>query len=336
VKIDVHCHAYPAEVFEFLAARYPDRIVFRDGRGGPASGPWIDAWDETIRLQEMDECGIDLEILSSPQAYAGGAEHLPELCRMVNDVYSGVVHRHPGRFRSFMHLPFLNVEASLAELHRLSEDPAFVGVFLPSNVGGAYPDDPTFEPFWRVFAERRLPVFIHPLQSSCYKDPLHPATLTLPFDTTLAVVRMVVTGVFDRQPDLALLVSHLGGTLPFLARRVDLGVELPDYYATPIWHTDQLPSDHIARLYVDTAQGWSEPAFRCAESVVSTDHILFGTDHFDAKTRFVERTVAFLEDLELTDDARERIFGANARALFRLDESIVGNISAGRPGRSVV
>ncbi|HEY0520188.1 MAG TPA: amidohydrolase family protein [Ilumatobacteraceae bacterium] len=323
MKIDVHCHGYPAELFEFLAAHYPERIVYRDGKGGPAAGPWIDAWDENVRLREMDDCGIDLEILSSPQAYAGGGEHLPHLCRMVNDVYSAAVGRHPDRFRSFVHLPFLDVDAAMAELRRVADDSAFVGVFLPSNVAGTYPDDQTFEPLWHEFTARHLPVFLHPLQSSCYKDPLNPATLTLPFDTTLAVVRMAVAGVFDRHPELALLVSHLGGTLPFLARRIDLGYDLPSYYSTPIWTTDQRPSDHIGRLYVDTAQGWSEPAFRCAESVVSIDHILFGTDHFDAATRFVEKTVAFLEDLDLEDDARESVFSGNAMTLFRLSASDV-------------
>ena len=309
---------------DFFARRntfYPDAIELGQDEQRRLLATWagttLPAWDHAGRLADIDRAGIDIEILSCPPVYSRVDEHAPELCRLVNEAIAAACRRDPQRFRGFAHLPFNDMKLALEEMRRALDELGFVGVLVTSNIGGRYLDSAEYYPFWEEANRRRVPVFMHPSSSPCYRDDQPGPLLSFPFDTTLSVYRLIYGGLYERLPDIILIVAHLGGTLPFLARRTDLVFDVPGFfpgYKPPA----RRPSEWMRKLYVDTALGWNRGAFNCTRELVGLDHIVFGTDYFVRSTRFMEWTIEFIDGLGLTASEREMIYEKNARQILKL------------------
>jgi predicted TIM-barrel fold metal-dependent hydrolase len=313
--IDFHSHAFPGEVLDAMHRLYPEMVALQQRPEGPVhlihSQTPLPGWDPTLRIREMGAAGIDLEVLSCPLVYLATGAHLSELCRLANDALADTCRRHPGRFLALAHIPFDGMRPALDELARCLDILGFGGVLLSSNFAGRYPDEPEFDPFWAEVDRRRVPVFLHPSLASNYRgDPL-PALLSAPFDTTYAATRLLCRGLYDRFPGIVLVLAHMGGALPYLARRVDLGFEM-NMFSRLGWQISGLPSRQMKNLYLDTAMSWSPGAFACAREVVGIDHLLFGTDYFMPGSRFMERTVGFLDSLEIAPAERDLLSSGNA------------------------
>jgi aminocarboxymuconate-semialdehyde decarboxylase len=321
MKIDFHCHAFPAECFQTLQKYYPEVVELKEDSQGRSYAIWantrLPAWDHGQRLIDMDRAGVDIEILSNPPMYSRVDDHSPELCRLVNDALAESCKHDPDRFKAFAHLPFNNMDAALQELTRALDELGCVGVLITSNVGGRYLHTPDFFPFWEVVNRRRVPVFMHPAHSPFYRDDEPPTLLSFPFDTTLSATKLLYGGLFERFPDTILILAHFGGTLPYLARRIDLGFDEPAFFINDK-QIARRPSEYMKQLYVDTALGWHEGAFNCARDLVSIDHIVYGTDYFILGTKFMEWTTEFLEGLQLSPLEREKIYGQNAARILHL------------------
>lgn len=319
--IDFHCHAFPADLLRALGKYYPEVVHFTEDRVRGAyaihAGAALPAWDDALRTRDMDQAGVDLEILSCPPLYTALDEHLPELCRLANDTFAESCRRYPDRFKAFAHLPFNNMDALLKEMSRCLDDLGFVGVFVGSNVGGHYLDAPQFEPFWHEADRRRVPVFLHPQLSPGYHDSEQPPIFSFPYESTLAVTRLITRGLYDRFPNIVLVVAHLGGTLPYLAQRIDLGYEIP-MLRTSEWKSSRPPSEYMNRLYLDTAMGWNRGAFNCARDMVGIEHLILGTDYFIRESRWMERTIGFLDSLDINPSERELISYRNASTILKL------------------
>ena len=319
MKIDLHAHGYPAPFLRKLKEYYPVGVEL-DARGGLVTadyGTALPPWDPELRIREMGEAGIDMEILSSPRVYTRVDEHSGELCRIVNDVFAAAARAAPEHFRAFAHVPFHTMDEALRELDRALALPGVVGVFLGSNLGGKYPHTDDFLPFWTEVARRRAPVFMHPQAPPRYEDG-HPRPLiAFPTDTTISVTNLLYGGLFERFPDLVLILSHLGGTLPFLARRIDMGFEI--YDPRQYRRIARRPSDDMSKLYLDTALGWHRPAFECARALVGIEHLVFGTDYgFAHPSDVMEVTTAFLDGLGLSTHDKMLLESGNARRLLGL------------------
>ena len=246
---------------------YPGVIDLKQDKDGRKSAIWANVplpiWDQDERLADLDRAGIDLEILSNPPVYSRLDERTPELCRLVNDVLAKSCRREPGRFKALAHLPFNDCGAALIEMARALDQLGCVGVLVTSNIAGRYLDSPDFEPFWAEVSRRGMPVFMHPSNSPCYRDDQPPTLLSFPFDTTLSAFKLLQRDLYERFPDLTLVLAHLGGTLPYLAQRIDIAFDSPGFYgAFP--KPKQRPSELMRKLYVDTALGWNRGAFNCA------------------------------------------------------------------------
>lgn len=298
-KIDCHCHGFPPIVHEALAAS-----------GKSFSAIPRTPWDAAARIAEMNDVAIDVELLSCPHVYAVTA-NLGSVCRELNDAFAGDVAAHGAHFRAFVHLDLNDPAAVIAELDRTAGNDAFCGVIVPSNIGGRYLDEPEFVPVWAALAERNVPVFMHPVDSPCYRDGEPATVLSWPFDTTLALMRLITRGIFDRYPDLVLIASHLGGVLPYIAHRIDIAFG-PQ---TASWTCVQPPSSYLSKLYVDTAVGWSRAAFDCAREHVGIEHIVFGTDHFNATLPHMKKIDTFILNA-LTESERTHVYHANAERIF--------------------
>src|SRR5262249_34262971 len=136
-------------------------------------------------------------------------------------------------------------------------------------------------------------------------------------DTTLSTMKFLYSGLLERFPDLILIIAHLGGTLPFLARRIDIGFEVP-HFPEKYKQIPRRPSEYMQKLYFDTALGWHKPAFDCARGLVGIGAIVFGTGYFNEGSAFMAWTNAFLESLDLSKGDKEKIYSGNAERFLKL------------------
>jgi aminocarboxymuconate-semialdehyde decarboxylase len=317
-RIDVHAHAFPEAFLRDLAARYPQEVALTE-RDGTLIALWnkapLPAFDVAARLRAMDEEQVELEVLSAPPLYGHFDQHTADLCRSMNAFQVELARTYPGRFRAFLHLPCHDAHAVERELSRWSDEPAIVGVTMASNMNGAYLGDASLSYLWPLLCEARLPVFVHPVAPCGVSSPIALPILHFPNDTAIAAASLIYSGVFDRHPQLNVILPHYGGTLAMLAQRLDM-LRHPHFPPLPGVICEQAPSAYVSRFYVDTAQGFHEAGLACARAVFGSDHLLYGSDYFLLDTPWRHDLNAFL-DLSLTD-ARERaaILRGNARALL--------------------
>lgn len=319
-RIDVHTHCFPETFLREVAAAYPDRVqTVEPAEGRPMMAIWsgapLPAWDEERRCGEMDRDGVRLEILSAPTVYTAVDARTAELCQRINDAHARVADRQPGRFRFFVHLPVHDAVEARKEFERWLGSDAVVGVTLPSNLGGIYPGDRSLTPIWEWFHDAGLPVFIHPVKPCGIRSPLIPVVVDFPHDTATAGASIVYAGLFDRYPGLKVILSHYGGALGSLARRLDI-VDHPHFPRTVSAELVRTPSEYVGEFYVDTAQGFHRPAFECARATFGLGHLIYGSDHFFHDSPWRPELNRFLDSLMLRFDEREAILHGNAEQLL--------------------
>src|SRR6185436_19384686 len=157
-KFDLHTHYYPPAYFvkvrelpsEFSFGQSPSGQTIITYRGARFFGVTPAMTDVSLRLEDMDRVGIDVEVvsLSTPNVFFADAQHQPEIARMVNDAYADLVAQHPQRFKGFASIPMDDPDASLSELHRAIDELKLNGVILLSNIGGQPLTAPRYRPFF--------------------------------------------------------------------------------------------------------------------------------------------------------------------------------------------
>jgi predicted TIM-barrel fold metal-dependent hydrolase len=267
--IDVHAH--------FLPEAYREALV-RHGHDRPDGFPVIPEWSAVEHVAVMDRLGIERSLLSiSSPGVALGVEAI-DLARMTNEEGRRAVVDHPGRFGLFASLPLPDVDAALAEIAHCCDHLDVDGFALLTNVGGTYLGDPSLAPVWAELDRRRARVFLHPTSPPCWEQTAlgrpRPMVEFL-FDTTRAVVDLVLSGTIARHPGLAVIVPHGGAALPMVADRVSVFSLLLDAPADgPV---DVLGD--LGRLHYDLA-GYPVPRqLEALCTLVDADHLHYGSDH---------------------------------------------------------
>lgn len=287
MRIDAHAHAQPPEYLDALLAsgRYESvrdaegRIVVRE-RGSRFLTITPQMHHPEQRVAEMDEAGIDMQILSvtTPQVYFLQGQAAVDLARRCNDYLADIVRSYPTRFRALASVPLTaDPDAAVREFVRCLDDLGMVGAIIGSNIDGRPIDDPAFDAFYAEADRRATTLFIHPMVPAGIEvmNPYALAPLVgFMFDTTLAVSRLIFSGFFERYPRVKVLVGHLGAAVPYLAGRLDIGWRsYSDCQGIP-----HPPTEYIRRLYLDTVS-FHAPALRCALDTVGPDRIVFGSDY---------------------------------------------------------
>ena len=321
-RIDVHCHGFPEGVLKQWAAAYPDNFRLERRRGSSAlvaiwAGVPLPAWIVEERLAAIERDQVALEILSAPTpVYAQADDNTTALCEEMNAFQADVASQHPTRFRSFIHLPIHDLEATRVALRRWKDHPMTAGIVLGSNVGGIYPGDASLLPVWEEIAASRLAVFIHPLTPCGSVSPIPAVSFDFVNDTAVAAATMIYSGLLDRFPELNIILAHYGGSMPYHLRRLDM-ISHPHFPKSRGQDLPRSPSQYANRFYVDTAQGFHRPSFELARAVFGIERLLYGSDYFLLDTPFRSELNAFFETLPLSDGEREDIFRRNARRLLR-------------------
>ena len=186
-------------------------------------------------------------------------------------------------------------------------------------MAGRQLDDPLFTPFWAELDRRKAVLFIHPIGVGCPGSEAYGLTWMVgaPFEDTITALRLVLSGVTTRFPNVRIIVPHLGGTLPFLIQRLDDSAdrERGRGGSGAPFGTDELPSRMVKRLWFDTVNSYPA-AVRCACEAYGADRLMLGTDWpYLAGPKF-KRCVTYIEQAGLPKTDVEAILERNAEALL--------------------
>jgi aminocarboxymuconate-semialdehyde decarboxylase len=205
-----------------------------------------------------------------------------------------------------------------------------LGVQIYTNVAGRPLDDPAFEPIFATMAEFDLPVWLHPARTASMPD--YPAEqksrfemwwcFGWPYDTSVAMVRMVFAGLLDRYPGLKIITHHLGGMIPYYDGRIGPGLQVLGSRTSDEDYSNILPSlkrphlDYLHDFYGDTALfGGGIQAVRCGLEFFGSDHVVFATD---TPLGPIAPTIDTIKRLDIADDDRRKIFVGNAERLLKM------------------
>jgi predicted TIM-barrel fold metal-dependent hydrolase len=325
--IDVYAHVLPQRYFaradKLLADAQPARVAGYHGwfREFPAL---VDLDARWRLIDGLDDYRQILVLAVPPIEELGSAATCAELARLANDEMAELVAAHPDRFAGFAAaLPFGEVEASLAELERAVRELGALGMLAYTNVAGVPIDDPRYAPLFERTATLGGAVWLHPTRGSLRADyESEPASrfglwwsLGWPVETSVAMARLVYSGLFERHPELPVITHHGGGMVPaFADRLVPLAAEEVD--ASRAGRSESIAA-HLARFHVDTVLGGSA-ALRSSIEFFGLDRVMFGTDMPFGQPTMVHDVVATVEALGLSDEARAQLFHGNAtRALYQ-------------------
>jgi predicted TIM-barrel fold metal-dependent hydrolase len=315
MRIDVHAHHFPSEYMDCLA-----RLGHPDARAAvlraPGGGMSLDD-----RMVMLDRTGVDLQVLSPAAAapYLAEEANAVEAARTLNDGLIAVRQQYPGRFAAFASLPLPHVDAALAELRRGLDTLGMVGVTVGCSVLGRQLDDPAFEPLYAELDRRATVLFLHPVGAGCGAGSAEYGIRWMvgaPVEDAVAALRLTLSGLTTRYPNVKVIVPHFGGMLPFLLERLDDEAER-EGHAGIRPAPGIRPSEVVKRLYYDTVNA-HVPALRCACETFGADRIMLGTDFpYLAGARF-ERAVSYIAEAGLRADEVEAIYSGNAQRLLGL------------------
>lgn len=315
MRIDLHAHCFPASYLELLD-RFGGSAVGTEFGSRFAAGTADNELDARFRL--MQRAGVERQVLSiAPQSpYFAERIRAVEAARLANDIFADLVRQHPGRFLAFGCLPLPHVDDSLAEAERCLAKLGMAGVTVSTRVLDQSIANPAFDPVLAELDRRRAVLFLHPAGVACGSAQVASAGLTwplgAPMEDALAVVELMKADVTTRYPKLRIIVSHLGGFLPFVMRRLDHQARwfLPEQM--------KKPSVLAQSFWYDTVNA-HPPSLRCAVETLGADRLVLGTDFPYWRDEAYELAVRYIAESGLSAEDVAGIEGKNAARLLGLD-----------------
>jgi 6-methylsalicylate decarboxylase len=276
--IDTHHHYYPPA--------YQKTQLDWEDRHKVAHFPGLSQWTRQNDLEAMDKNGVTTSILSLASTpgtwFDEGAEKAHDWARLCSDFAAEMVRDRPGRYGLFAPLSMLNIDATLKEIEYAFDTLKADGINLQTNYGDKWLGDPIYKPVMEELNRRKAVVFVHPLVANCCANlsvGAFPAVIEVPHDTTRTIVSLLLSGTFVRGRDIKWLFSHGGGTIPFLAGRIEA------FYARRVrgGGAESFAPDGIAaefrRLHYDTANVTAAPSMAALTKLVPISQITYGTDY---------------------------------------------------------
>jgi 2,3-dihydroxybenzoate decarboxylase len=276
-----------------------------------------------LRIKEMDEAGIDVQVLSHGGA---GTQKLDPatavaLAPKVNDRLYETVHAHPDRFAAFAVIPTPDPKAAADELERCVTKLGFKGAMVHGLTNGEFLDNKKFWPIYARAEALDVPLYLHPATphpaviEAYYKDyakefpAIVNAAMGYTFETAAQALRLVLSRVFETHPKLKIILGHLGEGLPFLLWRIDHTLRNPGNAQIDFRDTF---CDHF---YVTTSGFFSDPALLCSMLEMGADRIIFSVDWpWGNNVEGVE----WLEHMSISAEDKAKMFGGNVERLLRM------------------
>jgi 5-carboxyvanillate decarboxylase len=278
------------------------------------------------RIQDMDASGISRQVISltAPGVQVLDSDTAVSIASQANDQLAEAVARYPDRFSGLAAMAPQDPAAAAREIDRGINSLGFHGVILNSHTQGEYFDDPKF---WEIFEAAEaldVPIYLHPnTPSRGMIEPflelgLDGAIYGFGVETGMHLLRIIVSGAFDRFPKLKIIVGHCGEALPFWLFRLDfmhgrmvragrydkvkaLNKRISDYLRENVWITT-------------SGMAW-EPAIMFVRSVIGADHVMYAMDY---PYQYVPQEVKVTDDLPITDAELKAFYQTNAESVFSL------------------
>jgi uncharacterized protein len=281
---------------------------------------------DDLRIADMDAAGIDMQVLSltTPGVEQLDTTAAETLARQTNDTLGEAVRRHPNRLAGLAALPTAAPDIAVEELERTVRDYRFKGAVINGHTRGRYLDDPFFWPILERAEALKIPIYLHPtpppppvIQASYVGNFSPEVTAQLAasgwgwhIETAVHVIRIILGGVFDRYPQLQLVIGHLGEALPFMLPRLDHN--LP----RALTKLERPMGAYLRENVYYTFSGFNYmPNFLELLFQVGVDRIMFSAD-YPYGSMLAARN--FLEQLPLCPADKHRIAHSNAERLLRL------------------
>ena len=300
-----------------------ENSVLREG-GLPATTMHRRLYDLDLQLSDMDEAGVRVSVLS---CLLGWSAPLAD-CRYINDDLAAIERKYPGRFIGLAQIPALEGQAAHDELRRAVRDLGLRGATITSQVNGLPLDSPKLYGFYERVCELDIPIFVHPaLVPTGYehlKDYDLPRVLGREVDLTVATTRLIAGGIFDRFPDLKIVMAHFGGGIAAVKDRL---VAKGYRFGT----LKRSFGEYYDKLYFDMAgfEGGAT-ALSCALLGIRPDRLVFASDYpqdFTGVNTDTGRGMKELRDyiqavrnLSLDETSKEAILGGTAARLLKLPQ----------------
>lgn len=326
--VDIYTHVLPAELAAYFS------------RAGGAYAGLLkrlmsvrELHDFDARFRRMDEIedyrqiialgNPPLEVFMKPGEGA-------EVARISNDAMAELVRRHPDRFPAFVAgVPMQDMTATMDELKRAVESLGARGVQIYTNINGRPLDDPEYEPLFAAMESYDLPIWLHPCRTPETTDYASEKKSRFelwwcfgwPYETSLAMTRLVLTGLFDRHSNLKIITHHLGGMIPYYDKRIERGLAVlgsrtkDEDYSKVLSSLKRPFMDYFHLFYADTALFGGGNGLGCGLNFFGTNNVVFSTD---APFGPIQDTCQAVESLEIDETSREAIFHGNAEGLLRM------------------
>ncbi len=329
MKIDIYSHVFPTKYKDAIHKRLSSPETYlqlRQNETLPA------LWDVDFRRQIIDEYPDLVQVLSvslPPLEILPRPEDAVEVARIGNDEMAEIIAKYPHQFiAGVATLPMTDVDAALNETDRAISELGFKGVLITSDIKGKPLDSPEFMPLYQKMADYDLPIWIHP-----QSHPMMPGydldkrsqygiaeAFGWPYETTVAMARLVCSGVLEKYPNLKFITHHCGGMVSFYGQRFNSW-----YHQTALAEggkkLSKQPTEYLRMFYNDTVVAGNTAALMCGYAFWGAEHLVFGTDvPFDGEhgRKCIRETISAIEQMDIPDSDKKKIFEDNARKLLHL------------------
>ncbi len=326
--IDTYCHILTPKYKERLFEIIPRTSYYWDADSiRPA------LFELDVRLKMMDQMPGLRQVLTPgapPLEYVASPKKAVDMAKMSNDEMAEIVAAYPDRFVAGVAcLPLNDVDASVREAERAVGELGLRGIQVFSSINGKPLDSPEFLGLYEVMAEYDLPIWIHPTKDRHIPD--YPGeemskyalflAFSWPYETTLAMARLVFSGVLEKYPNLKFITHHCGGMIPAFYKRVALVP--PGMKTGDIAPLTKPPLEYFKRFYADTVMGGNVAALMSGYAFFGADNLLFASDYpypggATQSDLALKGVIKSVEEMNITDEEKTRIFSGNATRILRL------------------
>lgn len=279
------------------------------GKNNPNAAS-LPPWSMDIDEEAMTRMGITGVLLSLPVASTPGQS------RGINDFIAGFTAHDPKRYGMLACLPSAHIDAALKEIDYAYGALKADGFIMPTNAGGIYVGDDRMDEILAELDRRAAVVLLHPTKPGMEMPSLFVGDMSVyeyPHETTRAMMDLIYRGKLRRYPRIRWILSHAGGTIPFIAYRLSTVAE--EVKASDLSHDEVLAA--LGALYYDVALSTAPGVFTMLKDLVGTSHIVFGTDY---PLRRESATAASVKELTgypgFNNDELKSIMYETARGLF--------------------
>jgi aminocarboxymuconate-semialdehyde decarboxylase len=329
MRVDFHTHIIPEDIPNFAekfgGERWPTlEKTCSCGANIMVAGKVFrevtdQVWDPEKRIKDMDEEGVDIQVLSPIPvtfSYWAEPEAAEEMARIQNDFIAETVKKYPDRFIGLGTVPLQDVEVSIREMDRCVHELGLKGIEIGTNINGQNLDEPAFTKFFEMAEKWEVPLFVHPWETlGRERMPRHNFmyTVGMPSETALAAASLICGGVMEKFPGLKVCFAHGGGSFPYILPRLDQGWKVwphlrvinkpPSYYAKNFYF-DSLNYDPLNIKYLVDRFGHEK--------------IVMGSD-YPFLLREIPPGEVVDQTVELTEEQKQDILGRNALAFLNLE-----------------